>query len=308
MLRNFMKSRISDVWRISGEVVDRAVGLASGPLRSAVGVAPTGIRQALSAIGSGAVVAMKTSMRVSESLQRRTVDLAFDAAELQPFTQALAEAGSPVCVSHNEWSQHQAQLDYLKAVNDVGPTDVTLNTILLAVAYSSVGRSEEGVATFEGYLEKFKDQATHRQRAIYLSCLALLRASAAQSAPAWELITTIRGIEKLRAELAEAVELTANEPDYAPGHFKIFPRWVSGMLMANLPWPFGDQEAGLDNLAWCESAITASLKAYVGSSPFLVEIYYNLAALNRAAGNNNLAAAYLAKSGLVWDRPQIQFV
>src|SRR5262249_10884682 len=140
MLRNFLKSQISEVWRTSADVASRAAGLAGTPLLSMAGVAPTGAQQALSTLGSGAVTAMKAFMRLGEDLQRRAVDLAFDAVELQPVTDALAEAGLPVFASHDKRSQHQAQLEYLKAVNDVGPTDVSLNTILLAVAYSSVMR------------------------------------------------------------------------------------------------------------------------------------------------------------------------
>src|SRR5215472_18464043 len=113
MLRNFVKSRISDFWRVSGDVSDFAVDLASGPLRSVVGFAPSRLQQALSVIGSSAVGLMKTSLRVGEDLQRRTVDLAFDAAELQPVTGALAEAGSPVYAPRSKWSQHQPALDYL---------------------------------------------------------------------------------------------------------------------------------------------------------------------------------------------------
>src|SRR5262249_14090723 len=104
MIRNFMKSQISEIWRTSADVAGRAAGLAGSPLLSMAGVASPGVQQALSMIGSGAVAAMKASMRVGEDLQRRAVDLAFDAVELQPVTDALAEAGLPVVASHDKRS------------------------------------------------------------------------------------------------------------------------------------------------------------------------------------------------------------
>lgn len=304
MFRDFVKARISNAWQISETIGGQAASIAQIPLQAVMQVSPPAIRSVLASAESTAGSLYKTTMRVGEDLQRRATDMLFDAVEMRPVTNAMAEAGIAPRARPG-LGQLQPELEYLKAVNGTGPSDNSLIVIVLAVTYSSLRRADEGIAQFEKYLDQYKT-ATPGQRAVYLACLALLRAASAQSASAWDLPETLNGIRLLKVEVGEAIRLTEQLPDFDPSMQKLFPRWVAGLLLTNLPVPFADHTAAEGYLTWCVKILTANSQVYLAAGQFLHEAYFSLAVIYRDCGNKEKAEAYLKLTGFGWDRPPIQ--
>lgn len=85
--------------------------------------------------------------------------------------------------------------------------------------------------------------------------------------------------------LDEAKRLTGNEA--------FVPRWMSGVVRAQLPGFIGEGDNALSDLAWCET--------HAASAPhpgWLREVYFQRAALLRARGDSDDAKRYQSLSGL----------
>ena len=75
------------------------------------------------------------------------------------------------------------ELDYLKAVNSVGPPRDPQLLFLLMAQYSNANLQDEGAEFFTARLKEFGPRLTDVQKALYLSAIGLLRAQHASSVP-----------------------------------------------------------------------------------------------------------------------------
>src|SRR5215471_7687397 len=72
-------------------------------------------------------------------------------------------------------------LEYLKAINEVGPPQDPQLLFLLMGEYSNANLPFEGAEFFSARLKEFGPHLTNVQKALYLSAIALLRAQNASS-------------------------------------------------------------------------------------------------------------------------------
>ena len=73
------------------------------------------------------------------------------------------------------------ELEYLKAVNTVGPPQDPELLFLLMTAYVNSNRQGEGVEFFSARLKEFEGRLTPVQKSLYLGIIGLLRAQHASS-------------------------------------------------------------------------------------------------------------------------------
>ncbi|HEV3036560.1 MAG TPA: MBL fold metallo-hydrolase [Candidatus Angelobacter sp.] len=286
-MRDFVKEQTGNVLSWS---LWTAGQIATLPLRSL----PSG---ALKSVGSALEQqinqSVQTSIQFGDDLQRRVVDLMFDAVTFKPLTDSLRDIGFPTSTTGNGF-QVQAELEFMKVVNDTRPGNTGV-VIPMIVMFTSLKHYTEGIERLESYLQKFK--LTDRQKSVYLAGLALLRSAKAKELPLWQLPEQVRLIQRALAEAREAKELVKNEPDFPKTHHKIFAYWTSGILLSQLPWPFGDPAAALEDLKWCERTAFINTDALENTFLFLRQVYYSRAVLARNAGNQEEARRYLELSG-----------
>jgi glyoxylase-like metal-dependent hydrolase (beta-lactamase superfamily II) len=239
--------------------------------------------------------AFQTTTRVGDEAQRKTVDLMFDLLTLKPLIESFQD-NTKICDNPGEGYQSSPELDYLNALLEAGPASSSTILIVMAMLYSNLNRQVEGIGRFEYYLNRYSSQLLPSEKSVYLSCLALLRAGRAQQLSLLQLTTQLDLIRRTLSDMNEAKELTRNEPDFTPNLEKLIARWVSGLLQTGLPWPFGNRQAALEDLRWCEKTITESIERKSAAFQFLREVYYNLAVIYKDAGQNDLAQQYLALS------------
>jgi glyoxylase-like metal-dependent hydrolase (beta-lactamase superfamily II) len=230
----------------------------------------------------------------ADDVQRRTVDLAFDAAALTPVEETLHDVG--ILQPSGGGCQVQPELAFLEAVNDNGPAGATLCVISMVVLYTSLKRERDGIDRLESYLTKFA-KLTPAQKSIYLTSLALLRAGLANRLPLWDLPETLLLLQQMYGNLSETRNLTENLPDFTPDFAKLFARWTNGVLMAKLPWPLGNHNQALQDLLWCENTINENPLFHENAFQFLREVYYSRAILARDNGDQKTAQEFLRKSG-----------
>lgn len=276
--------------------VEQIVKAMNMPLTGMTESGRTSFRTVASSVGQRLDSAFHAMIEASDNFQQKSIDLMFDFFTLSPVRETL---GSTALFGTREGPgcQSQPELAYLAAVNDAGPAGTTLMVLALTVQYANLNRHEEGIRRLEVYLEKYSAQLAPRQRAVYLSCLALLRAGRAEHLPVWQLQTQIELVTRLLSEITEAKELTQNEPDFSPNYEKLLARWIAGILLANLPWPFANKQTALEDLTWCEKAINQSPETKTNAFQFLRETYYTLGVLHRDSGDQEQARKYLELSG-----------
>jgi glyoxylase-like metal-dependent hydrolase (beta-lactamase superfamily II) len=284
---NFVKQQNSKLWRWSmhtvGQVTDDLLQfLPAGPLRT------FGFSLQLQVDR-----AVRHAIEAGDHLQERAVDWISDAITLKPFREAFENFGV-LGEARGAGSQSQPELDFMAAVNDARPGDSSV-IIPLCVHYVALNREVEGIIKFEGYAQRLGQ--SDAQKAVYLGCLALLRAARVKNLPPWQIGEQICLIRQLLTETKEAKRLTENDPDYSIHHEKIFARWVSGVLHSQLPWPFGNAQLALEDLKWCERAIHSSPDALENTCQFLTQVRYCRAILARNAGNSEEAKRFLKLSG-----------
>ena len=173
------------------------------------------------------------------------------------------------------------ELEYFKAINAVGPPQDPQLLFLLMAQYSNASLQKEGVEFFSARLREFGPRLTDTQKALYLSAIGLLRAQHARSVP---LLRRVGYVKETIAILDQAKRLSG-------GHIFVV-NWIAGVVRAELPGFFHQQQAAQDELTWCvENA---------GKSPhagWLREVYYHLGKLALGRGEQARAQDFLRQSG-----------
>jgi len=196
----------------------------------------------------------------------------------------LSETGG----SNSPSGSPHPELDYLKAVNSVGPPRDPQLLFLLMGQYSNANLQAEGAEFFSARLKEFGPRLTDPQKALYLSAIGLLRA---QHAPAVSLLHRLGYVKDTIAMLEQAKELSGGQ---------IFVvNWISGVVDAQLPSFFHQREAARNELTWCVENIDKAPQA-----GWLREVYYQLGKLTLADGEQAKAQDYLRRSGYTdFNRP-----
>src|SRR5262245_30147653 len=172
-------------------------------------------------------------------------------------------------------------LEYLKAVNSVGPPQDPELLFLLMTQYVNGNRQGEGVEFFSARLEEFAARLTPVQKSLYLSIIGLLRA---QHASSLSLIRRYGYVKETIAILDQAKQLS--------GGNVFVVNWIAGIVHSELPGFFGQRNAAHDELTWCVENIDKA--PHTGWSR---EVYYHLAKLARYEGDQAKAQDYLKRSG-----------
>ena len=211
-------------------------------------------------------------MRRSSNASRFTIALCFGIA----LTVVAARGeGTPAT------DAQRPELAYLKQVNLWRPQDPQLLFLLMA-QFANAGRHEEGIEFFTAALERFDAKLDPPSRGLYLLAIASLRAGHAQDVSLLKRLGWVRDTVMM---LDEAKRLL-------PGDVFIA-HWMSGLVRSQLPAFFGERDSALQDLAWCE--------AHADKAPhpgWMREVYFALAGLSRARGDEALARRYDARSGL----------
>jgi glyoxylase-like metal-dependent hydrolase (beta-lactamase superfamily II) len=302
-VEDFTSSLIGLSWRLPLAGARQLTKLALTPARSLPGSGGA-LGSAAAAVESGVDKLFSATEVAAGQIQDQTLDLLRSAVTLRPLRDALQQSFSFFGPEPQIGSQKQPELEYLKAVNDAGPSSEFLNILVLAVQYSAVNRQEEGVRTFEGYLRDYATRMHTWQQGVYLSCLALLLAGQAQVTPIWKLLDLLALARRALATAAQAKQVTANLPDFTENQAKITTRWVSGLLNAQLPPPLGDRAIAFDDLEWVSATLTATVERQAQAYMFLRESWFQLARLYRAAGKQAKAEEYLRLSTYTSFEPQ----
>ncbi len=160
--------------------------------------------------------------------------------------------------------------------------------VLLALnAYLNANQKAHGIALFEGVLNQYRREMAPETQALYLSCLAILRATYADEIP---LMRRIGWVKDSFALLQEALDLT--------GSAHPIPHWAAGMVFAQVPGFFGKRKAAYTHLN--------RLAARPESEPvygFYREVYRQLELLNRADKNTAAADHFQRLSGFAAYKP-----
>jgi glyoxylase-like metal-dependent hydrolase (beta-lactamase superfamily II) len=179
-------------------------------------------------------------------------------------------------------------LEYLKAINSVGPPQDPQLLFLLMTQYANANRQGEGVDFFSARLKEFEGRLTPVQRPLYLSIIGLLRAQHAASLP---VLRRYSYVKETMAILEQAKQLSGG---------KVFVvNWIAGIVHTEIPGFFGQRKAAREELTWC---VDNTDKA--PNTGWLREVYYHLAKLAHSEGNQAEAQDYLRRSGYTdFDHP-----
>src|SRR5215510_11436254 len=179
-------------------------------------------------------------------------------------------------------------LEYLKAVNSVGPPQDPELLFILMTQYVNGNRQGEGVEFFSARLKEFEGRLTPVQKSLYLSIIGLLRA---QHASSLSLLSRYSYVKETIAILEQAKQMSEG---------KIFVvHWIAGIVHSELPGFFGQREAARAELTWCVENIDKA--PHTG---WLREVYFHLAKLARSDGDQDKAQDYLRRSGYTdFDHP-----
>ncbi len=192
----------------------------------------------------------------------------------------------------NVANDHQRpELAYLKQVNSWRvPSDPQL-VFLLMEQFANSGRNVEGIEFFSELRKRFGDKIDGEPRVWYLMAEAALRAGHANDVNLLQRIGYVRDTVNM---LDEAKRLAGSD--------SFMPRWMSGVIRAQLPGLLGEGDTALADLKWCEANIAKA--PHLG---WMREVYFNLAHLYRNRGETEAADRYMAKSGLSADTKAITF-
>src|SRR5260370_33481114 len=116
----------------------------------------------------------------------------------------LSETGG----SNSPSGSPHPELDYLKAVNSVGPPRDPQLLFLLMGQYSNANLQAEGAEFFSARLKEFGPRLTDPQKALYLSAIGLLRA---QHAPAVSLLHRLGYVKDTIAMLEQDKALSGGQ-------------------------------------------------------------------------------------------------
>ena len=179
----------------------------------------------------------------------------------------------------NDRSFH-ADIAFYETVLSYGPIEDPNPVFLLANAYIASNQQDYGIPYFESIIERFSSQMNDGAKSNYLSAYALLRASYAERIG---VLSRISWIKNTFGILEEAKALSEDNP---------LAFWASGIVYAQVPKFFNKRKEAMVNLRWLESH--PELEPTPG---FYREVYHHMSKLYLEGGKQDLADAYLAKSG-----------
>ena len=179
-------------------------------------------------------------------------------------------------------------LEYLKAINSVGPPQDPQLLFLLMTQYANANRQGEGAEFFSARLKEFEPKLTPVQKSLYLGIIGLLRAQHAASLP---VLRRYSYVKETIAILEQAKQLSGG---------KVFVvNWIAGIVHTEIPGFFGQRKAAREELTWCVDNIDKA-----PNTGWLREVYYHLAKLAHSEGNQAKAQDYLRRSGYTdFDHP-----
>jgi len=177
--------------------------------------------------------------------------------------------------------ERNPDLEYLKAVNSVGPPKDPELLFILMTEFANSNLQGEGAEFFSARLREFEPQLTPVQKSLYLGIIGLLRAQHASSVP---LLKRYGYVKDTIATLDQAKQLSGGQ---------IFVvNWLAGVVRTKLPGYFHQKKAAQEELAWC--------LAHADKAPhpaWLREVYYHLGKLALNDGDTTKAREYLRRSG-----------
>src|SRR4029077_4577708 len=118
---------------------------------------------------------------------------------------------------------HRPELEYLKAVNSVGPPEDPQLLILPMTEYANANLQGEGAEFFSARLKEFSPRLNDVQKALYLSAIGLLRAQHASSV---SLLHRIGYVKDTIAVLDQAKQLSGGQV------FVV--NWIAGVVHTEL--------------------------------------------------------------------------
>ena len=179
-------------------------------------------------------------------------------------------------------------LEYLKAINSVGPPQDPQLLFLLMTQYANANRQGEGAEFFSARLKEFEPKLTPVQKSLYLGIIGLLRAQHTASLP---VLRRYSYVKETMAILEQAKQLSGG---------KVFVvNWIAGIVHTEIPGFFGQRKAAREELTWCVDNIDKA-----PNTGWLREVYYHLAKLAHSEGNQAKAQDYLRRSGYTdFDHP-----
>lgn len=203
------------------------------------------------------------------------------AAHLAALLLILSLLGGCAATAEPPTKTFNGELEYLKVINDAGPAKDPSIIFLLMGQYLNANREAEGIAFFESFLQAHGAALAPKQKSLYLAALGLMRASHARQVP---LLSRIGWVRETIAMLEQAKEHSGGE---------IFVvRWISGVVFAQLPGFFDQEQAALADIRWALDNIE---KAPHGG--WARELYFALALTHHGLGQDEEAARFLALSG-----------
>src|SRR5215468_6622508 len=179
-------------------------------------------------------------------------------------------------------------LEYLKAINSVGPPEDPQLLFLLMTQYVNANRQGEGAEFFSARLKEFEGRLTPVQRSLYLSIIGLLRAQHVSSLSLWRRYSYVK----------ETIAILEQAKQLSGGNVFVV-HWIAGIVYTEIPGFFGERKAAREELTWCVQNIDKAPHA-----AWLREVDYHLAKLERDDGDQAKAQDYLRRSGYPdFDRP-----
>jgi glyoxylase-like metal-dependent hydrolase (beta-lactamase superfamily II) len=173
------------------------------------------------------------------------------------------------------------ELEYLKAVNRVGPPQDPQLLFLLMGEFANANQQAEGAEFLSARLNEFGPRLSDAQKALYLSAIGLLRA---QNASSISVFGRIGYVKETISMLDQARKLSGGQ---------IFVvNWISGVVRSELPGFFQQKQAAFDDLRWCEANI-----AKAPDVGWLREVDFRLGKLALANGDRAAAQEFLGHSG-----------
>jgi len=152
---------------------------------------------------------------------------------------------------------------------------------LLMGEYANANRQAEGAEFFTAQLKEFEPRLTDVQKALYLSAIGLLRAQHAHAVPLLHRIGWVK----------ETIDILDRAKRLSGGQVFVV-NWIAAMVHAQLPNRFHQKQTAQQELAWCIENVEKA-----PHSGWLREVYYQMAKLASADGDQARAQDYLRQSG-----------
>jgi len=193
----------------------------------------------------------------------------------------LPAAGFELPAASGQERSFHAPLHFFETVMSYGQNTDPRATLLMLNAYLNANQQAEGIPFFEKLLKTHGEQMEDEVRAVYLSALAILRATHAERVPLYKRIPFVL---KSFDILEEARRLTAGEHPVV--------RWAAGQIYAQVPFFFGKKKQAYADLTWL--ADRPETEPVYG---FYREVYRQLARLHESDGRKEMADVYWRRSG-----------